>query len=375
MSVFQTKDFASIAAAIINYARASQGRITDFSPGSVARTLLEAPAVELDELYQQFFLGLREAIPTSVYNAFGFERLPAQAASGMVRVELSASASAVVIPQGTVFRAADAAISYVSLQDATVAAGQTQVSVRVVAVTPGAGGNVPGATRFALTPVPGGFVSAVAEAAFEAGSEAETDEQRKERFLAYIGTLPRGTVSAVRYGAKLAYILDASGAVVERVADAAVVEPYLLDSANPRAWVQVYIDNGLNGASAALVARAQELVDGYIELDGTEVPGYKAAGVKVDVLAATQQAVNVAATVSVQRAFDRTVVIDAVKAAITSYLRATRIGSPAFRSEIIAAAMGVDGVENFVMTEPAADAVGAVGAVGAKVVPGSLTIV
>ncbi len=62
---FQIKDFASIAAAMINYLRASQDRVTDFEPGSVARTMLEATAAELDELYQQLFHGIREAIEVS----------------------------------------------------------------------------------------------------------------------------------------------------------------------------------------------------------------------------------------------------------------------------------------------------------------------
>lgn len=48
---FQIKDFASIVASQINHARAVSDKITDFQPGSVARTIMEAPAVEIEELY------------------------------------------------------------------------------------------------------------------------------------------------------------------------------------------------------------------------------------------------------------------------------------------------------------------------------------
>ena len=47
---FQIKDFASITAGMLNHARSVTSKITDFQPGSVARTIMEAPAVEVEEL-------------------------------------------------------------------------------------------------------------------------------------------------------------------------------------------------------------------------------------------------------------------------------------------------------------------------------------
>ncbi len=57
--MFQVKDFRSIVASMVNHVRATTTKITDFRVGGVARTLLEAPAIEIDELYQQMFNGLR----------------------------------------------------------------------------------------------------------------------------------------------------------------------------------------------------------------------------------------------------------------------------------------------------------------------------
>ena len=45
---FQIKNFVSICAGMINSMRANQTQITDFNVGSVARTLIEAPAIEID---------------------------------------------------------------------------------------------------------------------------------------------------------------------------------------------------------------------------------------------------------------------------------------------------------------------------------------
>ena len=60
---FQIKNFASIVASMINRMSATQNKVTDFNVGAVGRTLIEAPAIEIDQLYQQMFNGLKEAIP------------------------------------------------------------------------------------------------------------------------------------------------------------------------------------------------------------------------------------------------------------------------------------------------------------------------
>ena len=52
---FQIKSFNDIVLSQINHARSVTEKITDFAPGSVARTLMEAPAVEVEELYLQMF--------------------------------------------------------------------------------------------------------------------------------------------------------------------------------------------------------------------------------------------------------------------------------------------------------------------------------
>ncbi len=53
---FQIKDFTSIVASMVNHMRGTQKKVTDFQKGSVARTLVEAAAVENEELYLQMFL-------------------------------------------------------------------------------------------------------------------------------------------------------------------------------------------------------------------------------------------------------------------------------------------------------------------------------
>ena len=51
--MFQIKDFASITASMINWLRANTTKVTDFNVGSVVRTMAEASAAEMEELYLQ----------------------------------------------------------------------------------------------------------------------------------------------------------------------------------------------------------------------------------------------------------------------------------------------------------------------------------
>ncbi len=353
---FQIRDFASIAAGMINYMRATQEKITDFNVGSVARTLVEAPAVELDELYQQMFIGLREAIPVSVYNSFGFGALPAEAGSGAARFSCLVAAPAnVLIPAGTAIRAPSGTYKYATLIDATLLAGQTHVDVMVYCEVAGSITNALANTLTEMVSPISGIDSVTNPIAFTNGREAETETERKIRFQGYIASLPRGTSSAVAYGAKQASLKDVNGLIIEDVHFVKIVEPYLTDVLQPIGLALCYIHNGGGGTSSSLVTEAQKIIDGYRLADGTPVPGWKAAGVVVNVIAAGEVLVNVTAVVTVSGYSDAATTRTAVSDAIQAYLRGVDIGVTISPSEIIATAMKVTGVTKITLTLPSGD--------------------
>lgn len=368
---FQTKDFASIAASLINVMRANQSKVTDFSVGSVARTLLDAPAAEMEELYLQTLLGLQEAIPVAIYSTFAFQRLAARPATGVLTINVTSSASEQVVGAGAVFAVSGLSVQFTTMADVVIAAGGTVGSVLISCTQTGPAGNV--AAGSAFTPVAGitGFVSATNAAPLVGGSDLEADEQRMTRFASFIASLSRGTVSALRYGMSLATVTDAFGAVIESVRYSAIVEPYVADSAQPVGWVQCYIHNGSTGASSALIARVAEILHGYYDASGAAVPGYKAAGVKVDVLAASSVTTAVTATVTIAAGHSSATVFLAIQNALTDYLQSLDIGKPAIRSEIIALIMAVDGVYNTAVSLPAADVTATQ---VQKIMPGTITL-
>jgi hypothetical protein len=341
---FQIKNFVSIAAAMINHMKAVTKKITDFNVGSVARTLVEAPAVEIDELYQQMFAGLMEAIPVATYRSFNFERLAAVSASGLLTVEIAQAAVDVVIPAGTVFTFEGGATGYASAVDVTITPGNTTASVLVAAVIPGAIGNIPANTEFTAAPLPEGYVGAKNAAAFANGTDEETDEQRAKRFADFIATLQRGTVAALRFGLSTAALFDVNGLETERVRASSVIEPWITNPLQPIGLVLCYIHNGSGATSGALVTEAQKVIDGYTEPDGTKVAGWKSAGVKVIVAAATEVSVNFAGVITAAPGFASASLIPLVSAAVNNYIQALDIGASFLLSEAVSRAKAIQGV-------------------------------
>lgn len=280
---FQIKDFASISASQINHARAVTKKITDFAPGSVARTLMEGAAVEIEELYLQFFLGLRDAIPVATFLSFGFEKLPAKRAFGWVSVSSAAPLSApITIPAGTVF-STEAGAQYTATAQVVWAAGSSLVRIPVQATATGLAGNVAAGVIVIsdLFPESGGYT--VSNSLIATGADTETDAEREARFAEFIRSLSRGTVQACLYAAGQSVVLDVDGNIDEYVTRTGYEEvPGIM-----RIWV--YSNRGV--ASTQLLTDGQKRLDGYRTEDNTIVPGFRPAGVRVDVLAMSERAV------------------------------------------------------------------------------------
>lgn len=296
---FQLKDFVSITASMINYAKATQDNITDFSVGGVARTMMEAPAIEIEELYQRIFAGIMEAIPTSIYRAFDFDIQEARPARGVVRVEfITPLTSRMVIPAGTVFASAITDVQYVSEAEAVGEVGFNFIEVPVTASSSGSSGNVPagGITEVRNLMLPPG--ATITNDPLTSGKDEESDSERKVRFRDFILSLARGTLDAVRFAASCGIVKDVDGVVIERVARIGISE----DAGRVR--IYVYGTSGL--PSAALLADSQRIVDGYYLEDGTRVPGYRTTGVRVDVLPMVERGVDIDLRIRMMPGFDLT---------------------------------------------------------------------
>lgn len=258
---------------MLNRMRGATDKISDYQVGSVARTLIEGPATEIDQLYQQMFIGLREAIPVSTFLSFGFDTIPAAKANGTVSITRPAQATnALTIPAGTVFTATYGR-RYVSRYEVVWAADTLSVVVPVEAETAGISGNaaagVINGSPFFIEgeEIVGGTMSN--------GRDTETDGEREIRFADYIASLSRGTVAAVQYAAYQARLI-ADGVTTEYVTRVGVVDL--------PGFVRLYLYSSIGLPSTDLLAAGQRIIDGYRDETGKKIPGYRAAGVRIDVL-------------------------------------------------------------------------------------------
>lgn len=358
---FQIKDFASIVAAQINHARSVTTKLTDFQPGSVARTLMEAPAVELEELYLQMLFGLRDAIPVATFLSFGFERLPASYAAGYVSVSANvAPTTAFSVLAGTVFTSIDGR-EFVSTEDVTWAAGATLVRIPVRATTLGAAGNIAAGVITASDAFGADYT--VSNSAIVTGRDVETDAEREARFAEFVQSLSRGTVVACLYGARQARVLDGDGNIFEYVTRAGINEQ--------PGYVRIYLYSNLGVPSAELLANGQTILDGTRDdAAGTITPGYRSAGVRVDVLPMVERAVSLSINVQMFPGYDFTPAVQQQLGDVfASAIVAVSPGSTLYLGTLIEMMLAVTGVRSIVpiTTE------NIICAVNEALVPGALT--
>lgn len=338
---FQIKDFVSIVSSIVNHMRGTTTKITDFQPGSVARTLVEGPAVEIEELYLQMFLGLRDAIPVATFLSFGFDKLPAAYARGFVSISTAAPPStAWTIPAGTEFTTTDGR-SYLSTADVPWPAGEDSVRVPVSASAPGLSYNVAQGAITASTAF--GDTCTISNSAISNGRDVETDDEQIARFAAFIGALSRGTVDACRYAAGQAQVLDVDGALYEYVARVGLAET--------PGYVRIYIYGSGGVASTELLASGQALIDGVRDPSTGEAitPGYRSAGVRVDVLPMVERVLPYAVNVGMLPGYSLTAsVIQDLEDAYANALASVPSGGVLYVAEVETALLGVAGVKSAV---------------------------
>jgi hypothetical protein len=343
-AIFTPKPFAEIVAAEIERVRLSTDRLTDFNVGSVTRSLLEANAVELDNYYQEMYLGLMRAIPTAIYIGFGFSLREGIAATGtavfarLVETEMT-------IPRGTRLLTESGAY-FTTDAEVVIPENTASATVSITAEVIGAAGN---AEPHALAVINDSILYTVDNPAILAGGQDnETEEQRAERFAAFIRSLARGTPASLEYAATIPAIYHPiTGAVAERAQRVAVYET--------PGYVELYIHNGNNGASAELLEAVQDFVDGTPDYaQNAWIGGYRPAGMQVLVKAMTNQAVNVALEIKLDVGYSQIDVATTVEERLQHGIGAAMPGHQLRPIDIINLALGVEGVMAVTVLAPVA---------------------
>lgn len=363
--MFRTRNFLEIASNLISSMRSTQSQITDFNVGSVNRSLLEAPAAEIDQLYTEMANGLIEGIPTAIYRSFDFDLLPPQRANGVLRFIIGGGGTSEVrIPLGFI-AATPGGIKFQTAEEVIVPPGQGTADVLAVALEPGPLSNVSAGSITKRVGAGNNIASVTNPEAFANGRDQETTSERKLRFIEFVRTLAHGTVESLVYIAKTASILDPrTGAAVERVLRAKVEETV--------GHVRLHIYNGAGNTTNALVTRTQQLIDGFDDPDtGLPVPGYRPAGMKTVVIAMAEIPVPVVMSVEVALKNRSADLMTKIVQALSETVRATPSGGRLKPLDLINAALSIGVVLGATIEGPLTTLDCPLGSV---MVPGAVTV-
>jgi hypothetical protein len=311
------KTMKEIVSDMAGYMVTIGSKITNFNPGSIVRTLFEAVATEIEQLYFKMKKGHAEAIEGSLYTSFGFSKTPATKATGLLTLEFKAPLSLVfTISKGHSFYTVPVkgkVIYFECLEDKTVPIGETSVDVKVQCTEAGEIGNVPPLSiRNVMSPLP--MVERMYNLSpFHTGLPEETTEQRKKRFSNFIGTLQRGTVDSIKYG--VSQIPDVAGVNVRE--DVGLI--------------YIYVHDAQGQLPDPLRVQVENLV-----------PNYKCGGIKPIVSQVNIKKVDIDIKVSLENGFDRGTYALIIYNSISTFLERYTVGKPLLRAEIVRFIMNLD---------------------------------
>lgn len=319
-----------------------QGRgfpATDWQPGSVPRTLLEAYAEQLASFSTaQAAVAAGGFLDTSsgawltllAEQVFDVERKEALTTKGTVRLTAAAGAGPYTITVGQLWVATASGKRFTNVAGGTLTIGGT-LDLEFEAESPGASFNVGSATITTLvTSLAGVTVNNPASPWItRAGTDEESDTSLRQRCRDRLPTIGTGaTASAYRTWAQEA------SEEVRRVLVSA-------DGGTGEVTVVIAGDDG--PVSSGAVTDVEDALDERKPITDT-----------VDVQNAVAEPINVTATLYGDATFEESALAEA-EDAVAAVINAFSIGGTVYRAAIIEALMSPEGVQNVVVSAPASD--------------------
>lgn len=264
---------------------------------------------------------------------FSFTRLPAVAASGKIR--LSVSAAGAVVPVGTVFSSSESTASFSVVADTTngyydvpstsyifpAAASAYTADIDVAAIVTGADQNV-AADTITSTPTPiAGVTNVTNPLEFMNGRDAESDVDYRERFKSFILSLGKANESA---------IISAIQSVLGARADFVLKEGTDSNGNSKDAYFTLIAENGSGTLSATEIAALTTAINAVKGL---------AIGFEVTTPGLLMLDITVNVTMDSSLVSTRDGAVSIITSEINTLIRSKRIGETLYYSEVIAKIM------------------------------------
>ncbi|PYD81379.1 hypothetical protein CFR80_11980 [Komagataeibacter oboediens] len=329
--------FQSFKTTLGNMVAAAQGAcsaLLDLNVGSAGRAMLEAVA-GLGLWFQFIALQIlsRTRLATSIGSDvdsfvadFGLSRLPGTAATGMVTfTSFTPGSQSATIAAGTTVKTASSVV-YTVVEDSTNTAwsaadsayirpaGTASVTIPVQCATTGTGGNVAAGAVCLLGTAVSGIDTVTNAAALTNGSDGETDAALRTRFVSYINSRSKATVSAIENA-----VTDVSADLIYQV-----VENVDTSGATLPGNVVVFVDDGSGDVSDSVIDEVYASVDAV-----------RPVAVSIQVVRPNVVRPPVTMTVSVNGTGDLSTVQATISTSIATYLNGLAIGDAASYSRLI----------------------------------------
>lgn len=316
--------------------------LTDTSDGSVIDVLLHAGAAIGFEVYnlslstfRKVFFATAEGsdLDNLAYDRFRLTRQSAVRSVGQITLSrLNTSAGNVSIPAYSVFTTDADNEGNVYRFRTTAPSLMTGLSLTatVEAVEAGSSGNISvGEIVNVETALTDSSITVTNSAAMSGGTDAETDDDFRQRIVDYFINLRRGTVAALEYGARSIAGINFATVSEDNIASG-IVDVYVGD-----------VNNTAN--NTLLVAVANELEN------------WRAAGIAVSVHAVSTTATSVDLTMTYESGADQTSIQEDIISAITTYANTLEIGETLYLSQLYKIVAATDGVVDVEITSPASN--------------------
>jgi uncharacterized phage protein gp47/JayE len=356
----QTQTFSVLVNNAVTAVQGAARQLLDFTVGSVLRAVMEATAamalwlqgVALQIASLARFSTSNGADADSWAADFGFDRLPAKAATGSVTFSRFTPTNPALIPVGTFIQTADLSLKYEVIPDLNqaaydptqaayvIAAGVTSCSATVQATVLSGAGNVGAGFINTLGGAIAGIDAVTNPLAFDNGADSETDAAFRARFVLYIAGLSKATRAAIGSA-----ISDIQQGVVYTI-----TENQNFDGTPNPGYFFIVVDDGSGNPSSDFLSTVSNAVNAV-----------RAIGANFGVFGPSVLSATITLTITVATGFDKPTLATQVQTALLTYISSLTIGQtlPYTRLAQIAydASAGITNVSALLLNGSAADLV------------------
>jgi uncharacterized phage protein gp47/JayE len=322
-----SKNFDQLTGEIVTNIQGFATTLVDLTVGSVLLAVVEATSAVvmwLQGLILALLATTRAATSTgadldSWAADYGFYRLAATFATGSVTFSRFTPTQQAVVPVGAIVQTADGTQQYsVNLDTANpaynaglggyvIVAGATSVTVAVTALTAGTAANVISGGISAIAQAISGVDTVTNGQAFTNGDAIESDASFRTRFLAYIASLSKATLAAIKYAITS----------LQQGVSYSITENQQKNGQTDNGYFYAIVDDGTGAPSET-----------FITSEAAAIEAVRPIGIRYGVFGPTDVTANITMTIVVASGYVHGTVATAVLAALETYINTLGVGVP-----------------------------------------------